>query len=505
MKGEIILFNKYQWTNYLKSGGDKVIKIFEEVCNKSNIYVLGEFCKIIKELHSFYCPLKIIYEELNLEELLDFFNNFDLRDIKSLVSKNTEYDYKKNCYKIWNSIKKYYKVRNNIDVLDIFISNQVYITTQLAIEYPEIFVPYYFYGNFNILSYIVETFQINLDIKNLPSKKDYKERFMYYGKICKAFQDFRENNNLSIPELWAFMYDYGPKCVGGLQYIKNDLPEPRNAFLIGGSKNDVFLESLDNKNNISLWQCNPDTQTGDMIVMYLRTPYSKLDSVWRSVCEGFIDPFFWYYRCTYISKPKKLHHKNRFTLKEMRTNNILNQLPIVKKNMQGVNGVELSPSIYNYIVEKNEDIKKIKYKQISNTTKISTEHDVEVKLLEPLLEKLGWKKCDYITQFSVKIGRKEKIIPDYVILPTYTPYRETARFIWEVKKSINNTKQLEKDCGQVISYARRLKSPGCALISQEGVWIMQNTDDYENIIFKATWNELKKDDIFKKLFNIAGK
>ena len=45
----------------------------------------------------------------------------------------------------------------------------------------------------------------------------------------------------------------------------------------------------------------------------------------------------------------------------------------------------------------------------------------------------------------------------------------------------------------------------CALISQEGVWVMQRADDYENIIFKSTWNELKKDDVFKKLFDIAGK
>ena len=34
---------------------------------------------------------------------------------------------------------------------------------------------------------------------------------------------------------------------------------------------------------------------------------------------------------------------------------------------------------------------------------------------------------------------------------------------------------------------------------------MQRTDDYENIIFKSPWNELKKDDVFKKLLNIAEK
>lgn len=65
--------------------------------------------------------------------------------------------------------------------------------------------------------------------------------------------------------------------------------------------------------------------------------------------------------------------------------------------------------------------------------------------------------------------------------------------------------KISEDNRQAISYARRLKAKGCALISQEGVWVMQRADAYENIIFKATWNELKKDDVFKKLLDIAGK
>ena len=45
----------------------------------------------------------------------------------------------------------------------------------------------------------------------------------------------------------------------------------------------------------------------------------------------------------------------------MRDDSVLGELPIVKKNMQGVNGVELPPSAYNYIVKENQNIEKIKY------------------------------------------------------------------------------------------------------------------------------------------------
>lgn len=500
------MFNEYQWENYLKAGGDKIVKLFESFLNEDfkNIKINSDFFDTIKRLHEDYCPFNFINQNIK-SGIVEFFADIKLGLIKLFFEKRVRYTCEKACLKVWNTLKKEYGLKFDSEIFECFTSNLAYFTTQLAKELPKIFIPYYFYGNFNIVTYIVETFGIELDVKNLPVKKDYKGRFMYYGKVCEAFQKFREDNNLSVAELWAFLYDYAPKCVGGLQYIKSELPKPKSAFLIDGAKEDVFLNSLNKKNNISLWQCNPDTRAGDMIVMYLKTPHSRLDSVWRSVCEAFNDPFYWFYRCTYIGQPKKLSKKNCFTFKQMCKDEILGKLPIVKCKMQGVNGVELPPSVYNYIVQQNENIEKIKYEPISNRRKINTEHDVETKLLEPLLEKLGWKKGDYVIKPVLKMGRNNKEIPDYVILPTHTPYRETAHFVWEAKKSINNNKQLEKDIGQAISYARRLNAKGCALISQEGVWVMQRADDYENIIFKASWNELKKDDVFKKLLDIAGK
>ena len=86
-------------------------------------------------------------------------------------------------------------------------------------------------------------------------------------------------------ELCAFLYDFAPKYIGGIDsYIIKELPEPKSAFFIGGSKEDIFLD--ESKDVVTCWQCNPDTRAGDMIVMYLRTPISAVDSVWRSVSIG---------------------------------------------------------------------------------------------------------------------------------------------------------------------------------------------------------------------------
>lgn len=258
------------------------------------------------------------------------------------------------------------------------------------------------------------------------------------------------------------------------------------------------------------WQCSPDTRAGDMIVFYMTSPDSKIDSVFRSISEGFNDPFFWYYRCCYISHFQKIKN-DVFTIKFMKADPTFKNLPIVKKNMQGVNGTEIPAKNYNYIAKKSGLKNPILIKEcgfefnIESKMEIKNEHDVELKILEPLLEKLGWTKGDYVTQMVLKMGRNEKTIPDYVINPIFTPYHEKGDFVWKAKKDISNKKQLEDAKGQVVSYARRLCAKKCGVISSQDIWIMDNIDDYTDFIFESSIENLKNDDIFNKLKKIAGK
>lgn len=482
-------FNQYQWENYLNAGGNEIVKIFDNVINNLNDENYDAYIKTIKELHQCYFPEKTYFIEDLKEGLDDYFEDEKSYSIESGLT----------AIKEWIIDNEEINDKNYFAIFSDYIE---LITTSSALLLPELYIPYYFKYCFNVLEYIFETF--NIELPPIPAKKDYTNRFFYYGEICASLQNFRQEHNLSIPELWAFIYDYAPKCVGGLQYIHDikDLPEPRSAFFIGGQDDPQYFKD----NDITFWQCNPDTRIGDMIVMYLLSPDSRIGYVWRSVSAGFNDPFFWYYRCCYIAHPQKVKSE-ALTLKNMKNDSKIKQMPIVKKNMQGVNGIEIPPSIYNHILEQTNSnhIIQISCPEIAESLEIKLEKDVEQKLLEPLLEKLGYSKGDYITQFRVRMGRNEKIIPDYAIFPTYTPGYETAQFIWEAKKTIPNQKQLEIDIPQAVSYARRLKSQGCALVAQEGIWIMTKDDDYKKVVFHCTWNELNNIDTFKRLQNIAGK
>lgn len=511
------MLNKYQWKNYLLSGGDKIVTVFQDFLNCKN---LNNFTSTIKKLVNNFCPDELRGIELEEEINECIINPLVKNELDSLFEPDKKYTVKSTLDFIRREYKKILREEkrksSDNNVLELFLCNIDWLTTQFALEIPDLFVPYYFQRNFNVFSNIVDMFNIKLDLNCIPLKSDYKGRFYYYGEICNALQNFKVENNLNVAELWAFLYDYAPKCAGGLDYIKKDLSEPQNAFFIGGTSTDMFSRSPKTKKypKITFWQCNPYARAGDMIVFYMTSPDSKIDSIWRSVSEGFNDPFFWYYRCTYMSYIQKIPD-NLFTIKSMRSDDILGNLPIVRKNMQGVNGTEIPPETYNYIIQKAkiDNSLKIKYKLFKTNNKngtidfkIKDEHDVECKILEPLLERLGWERQDYETQKRVKMGRNMRLIPDYLIQPDFKKeYHEKCYFIWEVKKSISNEKELGEAKGQVISYARRLFAEKCAIISKERIWIMDKKDDYTKEIFRSSFQDLKNANIFKKLINIAGK
>jgi hypothetical protein len=302
--------------------------------------------------------------------------------------------------------------------------------------------------------------------------------------------------------LYAFLYDFAPHYIGGTDsYIIKDLPAPRSAFFIGASKDDIFL--ADNHLEVTSWQCSPDTRVGDMIVMYMRTPISAIESIWRACSVGFIDPFFYYYRCVYISQPVKIPS---FSLENMRKDSFFKTLPIVRKNMQGVNGVELLPSVYNHLLDKTKaQVLRLEYEKTEDDDEYTREKDVENKLIKPLLAKLGYNEDQYEQQLYIEIGNRNKaLIPDFVLLPDKRRGHVSGFAIIEAKRSISSDKMLKEVFVQARSYARVLSTKYCAVASKEKIWIAQRKDDYDAIIFEATWKELNKEDCLYALDKLIG-
>ena len=487
------MLNKYTWELYLRSGGNDVVNFFENQLSEQYSVKYADF---VVGLHKAYCPMQKINDWIgaNLREVCDRLSN------EEYLLSDGEYCIESALDELYAQILS--ESDGNIKTaFGKFAYDIVIYTTLLSVELSELFVPYYFQYNFNVLERIAKEFSIELP--DIPVKSAYKERILYYGDICAALYDFRIANGLSPYELCAFLYDFAPQYIGGLDsYIIKDIPEPIGAYFIGSDHNDLFL--ADDVDEICCWQCSTDTMPGDIIVMYMRSPVSRIDSVWRSVSSGFSDPFFYYYRCTYIAKPKRVRP---ISLKELRTDPIYRELPIVRKNMQGVNGVELVPTVYYRMVNDfGINIPKLRGGDFVSSAFFENEKDVENRLIRPLLDKLRYTSDDYVQQMVMWIGNHNaKEIPDFVVLPKVSPRHQSAYYLIEAKHSITTKSQLEDAKQQARSYAKQLSARYTVIASQERLWVTSASDDYSETVLEADWAELNDPNCFHKLFSLIGK
>lgn len=189
-------------------------------------------------------------------------------------------------------------------------------------------------------------------------------------------------------------------------------------------------------------------------------------------------------------------------------------MPLVKGNMQGINGRVITKPYYDRLLallrQKRVDtstlpqLEEIEIEDVS----LHNERDVEQYLLEPLLTELGFQPDDWIRQMKLRVGRSEKVIPDYVILPAERRdgHAPRAAWVWEAKLSIRSHQQLRRDFEQATSYARLIGAIGVSLLSREGVWLSLSRDDYALAKTKHwSMTQIRTPDGIAEIRAIAGK
>jgi hypothetical protein len=71
----------------------------------------------------------------------------------------------------------------------------------------------------------------------------------------------------------------------------------------------------------------------------------------------------------------------------------------------------------------------------------------------------------------IRMGRGERIYPDYAFGATQTRGEESARMILEAKFRISGEKELQEAYYQAKSYALRLQAKRMVIAAREGVWV----------------------------------
>ena len=476
-------FNQYTWNLYKQSSeGQKAIKEFEEADGYTLLRkYTPNYARFTPEdlyndwLETIHCySISDCEIPTSLDEAKDFYEAL----ITLGIMENGE---------IWIS-------HNNFRNMLGFIQPMSYLLSGFASKF---FFPYLFICRIFDLNKVADAFEIEIPIA--PKKADYRARCMYYWQLCEVFYKFRIENDLTPAELCAFLYDFAPN---NITKQETDIPEPAQAWFIGGhtEENEIGLD-------FTFWQANPDTKKGDILVHYEKSPISAITCLWIAQTDGVIDPFFHYYSNTYIGNKTDIPH---ITLKELQVDKYFSTHPLIRKKFQGVNGWSMSSEDYSELLRmikaKGFDIDtlpKLYAPTLPKNVNIEIERDVELQLLEPLLNSMGWyEKKDFIRQLAIQAGRGHRIFPDYALHYENKPNEEKAKVLIEAKLHMKNNQEIEEAFLQARSYACLLESSVIALCDKICLIIYEKKDSFDRDRYKKYyWGELENPDVFNELKN----
>lgn len=477
-------FNKYTWELYKQTdGGKETINLFQNAAHDVSIYELvsrynsmetkfsdkdsmEDCCELLWELavEPATIPLNITDARNLYEQIIDGAILFD--DGEPFIEKA---DYK------------------------TYLMANMDISFMLFFKAPEYFFPNMFRYHFFDLIKVFDIFGI--EFPTPPKKSDYRARCMYYWELCEVLFSFRNENGLSPSELCALLYDFGQ---GLARNAPIGVPRPSRAWFIGGKI--MPEEDLD----FMFWQANEDTMRGDILVHYETHPVCAITCMWIAQTDGVIDPFFYYYANTYIGNRISLPH---ISLRELKNDAYFSSHPLVRKNLQGVNGWEMSNKDYQEILRivqtKGYDTSRFPtlYAPKITHVNIKLEKDVEEQLLIPLLNSMGM--TDYMRQVPLRAGRGERIFPDFALHCTKTENGYIAKVLIEAKLSMRNKKEVYAAFQQANSYAHLMESPVIILCDREMLLIYTNEEGFNrNRYKKFFWEDMEDPDNFNELRKI---
>jgi len=373
---------------------------------------------------------------------------------------------------------------------------------------PDYFLPYNFRGKFNQVEEIHAEF--NIPLPPVPGKADKSGRCLYYASINGVWQEFRLRYGLSPVEMCAFLYDFAQEFITPMD--ASDLPLPSKVWFITGGSWDIETVDKATFDTVTRWSGNTAIRRGDILMMYLVNPRKAIESIWRAATDGSIDPFLHYHVTVWICSHIKIAP---VTFAELKNHPILSKKSAIKANFQGPSSrasctVEEYEAVLKIMENKGQDLSilpRIPLNQQLPQVELQNERDVEVHLIEPFLNRLGYKETDWIRQMSVKMGRGERNYPDYVFGAKTRRGEESAKMVLESKYQLSAQREFVDAFYQVKSYALRLQSKVMAMAAKEGVWIFpleNGTFDIKKAIHK-TWGELAHPDIFHEVLTRIGK
>jgi hypothetical protein len=346
-------------------------------------------------------------------------------------------------------------------------------------------VPYVFPWNawnaglsYSQLRLILDDFGIRFDDSETLTE------FEIWRNLSDSVMTFRENQKLESWQIWALVFDLGPRLLPKLPPYQIN-PPPRVWVVATNDSEGEFAEiDAHGSENVGTTAMNRNARRGDLALMYCVSPRSAIVSVYRVVEDAHRDPFGGWngYRAQIAEKIPIPW----ITFREMKADPVLKTWKLVKGNFQGLLHYEVPENVWQRLLEivserdpdAGDRLKQFRdagkgVREIKVAGEEWSEKEVEDRFVIPALQRMGWQLGTTLKQqvpmrIKVGSGKPREVLADFV---GYSgALTSQALLVVEVKRRIKSTKELETAVEQAESYAGKQRCPRFAVASPEGFW-----------------------------------
>ena len=274
------------------------------------------------------------------------------------------------------------------------------------------------------LRWILDQFGIQYD------DSEDRKRFEIWRSLSQEVNRFRQEHKLEPWQMWAIIYDLGPRLLPKPPAYPSDPPPRVWVVATNDSQGEFQVIDAEGPEAVAGWAINKKARRGDLALMYCVSPRSALVSVYRVIEDAHRDPFGGWngYRGQISEKIPVPWIK----FSEMRADPVLNQWKLVKGNFQGLLHYEVPENVWRRLLEMigerdaavHERLKLFRdagkgVREIKVAEEQWTEKEVEDRLVIPILQRLGWKLGTTLLQqvqmlIKVGSGRPKQVLADFV-------------------------------------------------------------------------------------------
>jgi hypothetical protein len=376
---------------------------------------------------------------------------------------------------------------------------------------------------FAYLKKFAEKYEI--DLPKIPNRSDYHGRCLYYLELCIAIVNFAVENGIDdSAEICAFIYGCELPVIKDEYEAEFDKPMPKvpeQAWILVGNYG-VGEKTMKH----GFWQANQLTCKGDIMLFYEKSPVKKLNSVWIALQDGVIDPFFHYYSHTYIGQKIEIPDDKAIKFEDFKNSEYFKNRPkegnFVSKNFQDVSGWAVTAKDYkeikNMLEAKGFDtsvLPSLYEPKDFSSEEITSEDDVYIKLVTPLLEQMGWEKeKDFKREVEFPAGHTtthhvSNKRPDYCLHLTYKGKKTYAQVVIEAKEEFKNTAALGECFDQCLTYADWGKARVLVICDKHSIYVYEQDRnrqfDKDHHKTRFRWEEMQNLEKFNELKRLLSK